>query len=50
MPFAIPGTMVMFSFPAPLQNAYLAEAQLAVPLSDYLLRFPALIDTAKLGV
>jgi outer membrane protein TolC len=42
--------MVMFSFPAPLQNAYLAEAQLAVPLSDYLLRFPALIDTAKLGV
>jgi outer membrane protein TolC len=50
VPFAIPGTMVMFSFPAPLQNAYLAEAQLAVPLSDYLLRFPALIDTAKLGV
>jgi outer membrane protein TolC len=48
--FEIAGMMVNFAFPAPLQNAYLAEAQLAVPLSDYLLRFPALIDTAKLGV
>ena len=36
-------------FPS-LQNSYLAEAQLVVPLSDYLLRFPALIDTARLGV
>jgi outer membrane protein TolC len=49
--FPIPGQMpISFAFPAPLTNAYLAEAQLAVPLSDYLLRFPALIDTAKLGV
>jgi outer membrane protein TolC len=48
--FPIGGMTVNFAFPAPLTNAYLAEAQLAVPLSDYLLRFPALIDTAKLGV
>lgn len=48
--FPIGGMTVNFEFPAPPQNAYLAEAQLAVPLSDYLLRFPALIDTAKLGV
>jgi outer membrane protein len=48
--FSIAGMPVNFAFPTPLQNAYLAEAQLAVPLSDYLLRFPALIDTAKLGV
>lgn len=32
-----------------LQNAYLAETQLVVPLSDYVLRFPKLIDAARLG-
>jgi outer membrane protein len=32
-----------------LDNAYLAEAQLVVPLSDYLLRYPRLIDAARLG-
>jgi len=32
-----------------LQNAYLGEAQLVVPLSDYLLRYPKLIDAARLG-
>ncbi|HET7499353.1 MAG TPA: TolC family protein [Kofleriaceae bacterium] len=32
-----------------LQNAYLAEGQLVVPLSDYVLRFPALIHAARLG-
>jgi outer membrane protein len=32
-----------------LENAYLAEAQLVVPLSDYLLRYPKLIDAARLG-
>ncbi|HEX3473895.1 MAG TPA: TolC family protein [Kofleriaceae bacterium] len=48
--FPIGGMTINFAFPSPLTNAYLAEAQLAVPLSDYLLRFPALIDTAKLGV
>lgn len=32
-----------------LQNAYLSEAQLVVPLSDYVLRYPHLIDTARLG-
>jgi outer membrane protein len=32
-----------------LDNAYLAEAQLVVPLSDYVLRYPKLIDAARLG-
>jgi Asp-tRNA(Asn)/Glu-tRNA(Gln) amidotransferase C subunit len=51
--FAIPGG------PAPpagmglaitsLQNVYLGEAQLVVPLSDYVLRYPKLIETARLG-
>jgi outer membrane protein TolC len=36
------------AFPS-LQNAYLAEAQLVVPLSDYVLRYPHLIDAARLG-
>jgi outer membrane protein TolC len=44
---AIPGVPVT-AFPS-LQNAYLGEAQLVVPLSDYLLRFPKLIDAARLG-
>jgi outer membrane protein TolC len=35
---------------ASLDNAYLAEAQLVVPLSDYVLRYPKLIDAARLGV
>jgi outer membrane protein len=30
-------------------NAYLAEAQLVVPLSDYLLRFPKLVESARLA-
>ena len=37
------------TFGASLDNAYLAEAQLVVPLSDYLLRYPKLIDAARLG-
>jgi outer membrane protein TolC len=36
------------AFPV-LQNSYLAEGQLVVPLSDYVFRFPALIDAARLG-
>lgn len=32
------------------ENAYLAEAQLTIPLSDYLVRFPKIIDAARLGV
>ena len=32
-----------------VDNQYLAEAQLVVPLSDYVWRFPKLIKTAKLG-
>ncbi len=33
-----------------LQNSYLGRASVGIPLSDYLLRFPKLIDGAKLGV
>jgi len=32
-----------------LQNASLGEAQLVVPLSDYVLRYPKLINAARLG-
>jgi outer membrane protein len=32
-----------------LQNSYVGQAQLAVPLSDYVLRFPAVTDAARLG-
>jgi outer membrane protein len=39
------GTMTI-PFP---QNQYLAEASAAVPLSDYVLRYPKLIDAAHLG-
>jgi outer membrane protein TolC len=45
-PFSIPGLLP--AAPA-LQNAYLGEAQLVVPLSDYVLRYPKLIETARLG-
>ncbi|HEU4728103.1 MAG TPA: TolC family protein [Kofleriaceae bacterium] len=31
------------------ENAYLGEAQIVVPLSDYVLRFPKLIEAARLG-
>ena len=44
---AIPGIPAT-SFPS-IQNAYLAETQLVVPLSDYVLRYPKLIDAARLG-
>jgi outer membrane protein TolC len=46
---------VMFPIPGAnfeiksLENAYLAEAQLVVPLSDYLLRFPHVVEAARLG-
>jgi outer membrane protein len=45
----IPGIPAGSLFPIIL-DSYVAEAQLVVPLSDYLLRFPALVDTARLGV
>jgi len=32
------------------QNSYAAQARLAVPLSDYVYRFPKFVDAAKLGV
>ena len=42
--------LVAFGMALPsLDNAYLAEAQLVVPLSDYLLRYPRLIAAARLG-
>jgi len=44
-PFIAPG---FGAFPS-LQNATLAETQLVVPLSDYVLRYPKLIDAARLG-
>lgn len=31
-------------------NAYNFDAQIGIPLSDYILRFPKIIDAAKLGV
>jgi outer membrane protein len=47
-PFVIPAGGMSFEI-ASLDNAYLAQAQLVVPLSDYLVRFPKLIDAARLG-
>lgn len=38
-----------FSFPV-LLNSYAAQAQVAVTLSDYVLRYPKLIDAANLGM
>src|ERR1041384_1395318 len=46
-PPAIPGFPASV-FPV-LQNAYLAEGTLVVPLSDYVFRYPALVNTARLG-
>jgi outer membrane protein TolC len=42
------GGVTIPPFPT-LTNAYLAEAQLNVPLSDYVLRYPKLIDAARLA-
>jgi len=42
------GTTVIPPFPT-LTDAYLAEAQLNVPLSDYVLRYPKLIDASRLA-
>src|SRR5690606_9243031 len=47
LPGAPPGTE--FSFPVFL-NSYSAQAQVAVTLSDYVLRYPKLIDAANLGM
>ena len=40
------GPGVALEFP---ENAYATQGQLVVPLSDYVLRFPKIIDAAKLG-
>jgi outer membrane protein TolC len=45
-PPVIPGFEGAF---ASIENNYLAEAQLGVPLSDYLLRYPKLIEAARLA-
>jgi outer membrane protein TolC len=42
------GPGMAFSIPF-LDNAYLGEAQLVVPLSDYVLRYPHFIEAARLG-
>jgi len=44
-PFIIgPGAQIDF-----LENSYLVEGTVGVPLSDYVIRFPKIIDAAKLG-
>src|SRR6185369_12740600 len=49
-PFVIPNPITGMNVTIlSLENAYLGEAQLVVPLSDYVLRYPKLIDTARLG-
>ncbi len=47
-PFIIPVGGMNFEI-ASVENSYLAEAQLVVPLSDYVLRFPKLIGAARLA-
>ncbi|HSD88767.1 MAG TPA: TolC family protein [Kofleriaceae bacterium] len=47
LPPLVFGGMPLFSFP---QNSYATQAQLGIPLSEYLVRFPKVIDAAKLGV
>ncbi|MDB4952722.1 MAG: outer rane efflux protein [Myxococcales bacterium] len=42
------GGGMVFTIPF-LQNQYLAEGSVSVPLSDYVLRYPKLIDAAHLG-
>jgi outer membrane protein len=45
----LPGSTMGFSFPVILNN-YSAQAQVAVSLSDYVFRYPKLIDAANLGM
>ena len=47
-PVVFPIGAMNFVIPS-LQNSYLAEATLNVALSDYVLRYPKLIDAARLG-
>ncbi|MBC7976726.1 MAG: TolC family protein [Myxococcales bacterium] len=47
-PFIIPVGGMNFEI-ASVENSYVAEAQVVVPLSDYLLRFPKLINAARLA-
>ena len=43
-----PNAVTIPPFPT-LQNAYLAEGQVNLPLSDYVLRYPKLIDASRLA-
>jgi len=43
-----PGSAMAFNIVS-LENAYLAEAQIAVPLSDYVFRYPKVIEAARLA-
>jgi outer membrane protein len=45
-PFVIPFMGQNFTIPS-LQNQYILQATAAIPLSDYLLRFPKLVQTAR---
>jgi len=46
--FGVPGSGMAFEFPVFL-NQYVASARATINLSDYVLRYPKLIDAAKLG-
>jgi len=47
-PFVIPFMGQSFTIPS-LQNQYVFQGTVAVPLSDYVVRFPKLVNTAKIG-
>lgn len=47
-PFVIPFMGQNFTIPS-LQNQYVFQGTVAVPLSDYVVRFPKLVNTAKIG-
>jgi outer membrane protein TolC len=47
-PFVIPFMGQNFTIPS-LQNQFVLTASAVIPLSDYLVRFPRLVETARLG-
>jgi outer membrane protein TolC len=49
IPVTIGTTMMNFSIPF-LQNYYLAEATISIPLSDYFYRYPTLVGAAKVAL
>jgi len=48
MPGESPDDVPKITIPS-VDNTYLAEGQLVIPLSDYLLRFPRVVEAAKLA-